>query len=176
MPKVDDWMTVAAWAATHNMTRQAGHAAVRRCGIARREGDGRVSRVEADALYLAKTRPYAKKSAKAESAAAPAPDGEHVTYQEAKRREAVARALLAEREAATQAGELVLTAQVRQVWARMLSDCRSRLLALPDRLAPQVCAVPQAEAHRLIFDEVCQALEELSSTDGVHRRGEVPQP
>lgn len=169
MAQVDDWMTVSAWAASHDMTRQAGHAAVRRCNIPRRAEDGKVSRVEADALYLAKTRAYAKKSAKAGPAAAQAPEGEHVTYQEAKRREAVARAIMAERELAEQAGELVRVGLVRDTWGRLLGEAKARLLNMPSRLAPLVHAVSQQQAHEAIRREVFEVLTDLSRSDGAPR-------
>lgn len=70
-------------------------------------------------------------------AAAPAPaqtpaaDAGHVTYNEARRREAVARAILAERAAAQQAGELVRAADVTHSLASAFSHFRTGLLQLP---------------------------------------------
>lgn len=167
MAQVDDWMTVAAWAASHGMTRQGGHAAVRRCGIPKAE-DERISRAVADALYTSRTRARVRVKPQA-PAAAPAANGEHVTYTEAKRREAVARAIMAERELALQAGELVRVALVRDTWGRLLGEAKARLLNMPSRLAPLVHAVSQQQAHEAIRREVHEVLTDLSRSDGAPR-------
>lgn len=171
MSKVDDFMTLSAWGLTHGMTRQGAHDAAKRYGFPRRE-DGKVSKAVCDALYSARARPRVKsKPAPAEGNA----DG-FVTYSEARRREAVARAVMAEREAALQAGELLRVEQVRNTWGILLNEAKQRLLSMPSRLAPLVHAVTQAQAHEAIRKEVYEVLTDLSRSDGTPAHAEDGRP
>lgn len=169
MSYADDHMTLAAWGLTHGMSRQGAHDAAKRYNFPRRE-DGKVSKAVCDALYAARARPRVKTRP-----TAPAEDRAegYITYQEARRREAVARALMAEREAATQAGTLVYVDTVRDVWGRLLGEAKQRLLNMPGRLAPLVHAVSQEQAHEAIRREVYEVLTDLSRSDGIHLRGEA---
>ena len=69
-----------------------------------------------------------------------------------------------ERDNAFERGELLRADQVQSVWARQILNCRSRLLAMPTKLA--VSLVNQSEAAliaEVIKREVYQALTELAS-------------
>ena len=74
---MSEFLTVAAWAKTHAMSRQAGHLAVKRCEIPL-SAEGKVDRLVADTLYLARTRKRARNAPPAGAdqtggAATPAP-------------------------------------------------------------------------------------------------------
>lgn len=86
----------------------------------------------------------------------------YVSYQEARRREAVARAVLAEREAAVQAGQLVEVEKVLFVLGRRYSVARDRLLGIPSRIAPQAAGLDAHQAEVLIEQEIVDALAEIS--------------
>lgn len=114
-----------------------------------------------------KGAPPSAQGSAAGSIAAPPPgdpgrDAGFVSYSEARRREAVARAILAERAAAEQAGELVRAAEVTHSLAAAFSHFRTGLLQLPARLAPELAAVSdQAVVHRLLDDGLHQCLHQL---------------
>ncbi|MBP6319423.1 MAG: hypothetical protein KA431_14970 [Rubrivivax sp.] len=157
--------SVAAWGASEGITRQAAHTAVRRCGIPLQ--DGRVDPAVASALYRQRTRPRVRTKAPATAAPEPGQPAPEISYQEARRRQAVADMLMAEREAARQARELVRVEDVIRLWGNQLTICRERLLNIPNRIAP---TLPQ-EHVRQVFEaltvEIHDALTELSRTDGV---------
>ena len=159
-------MTAAEYARHRGCSLQAVRRALKE-GRITANAEGLVDPVAADAQWAANSRPRVKPQA---PAAAPAANGEHVTYTEAKRREAVARAIMAERELALQAGELVRVALVRDTWGRLLGEAKARLLNMPSRLAPLVHAVSQQQAHEAIRREVHEVLTDLSRSDG------APQP
>ena len=93
---------------------------------------------------------------------APAPDAEHVTYNEARRREAVARAVLAELEVRERAGELVRADEWAAALAKRVVAFREGLLQLPARLAPELAAAcDQATVYRLLEDGLYQCLAQL---------------
>jgi phage terminase Nu1 subunit (DNA packaging protein) len=69
-----------------------------------------------------------------------------------------------ERDNAVERGEYLNAADVQSVWTRRILNCRSRLLAMPTKLA--VTLVNQSEAAiiaELIKREVYQALTDLAS-------------
>ena len=68
-----------------------------------------------------------------------------------------------EREAAIAAGELLSAAQVGAGWQRLCYIIRSRLLALPQALAPVVAVESEVAAcHKLLTDAVHDALSALA--------------
>ena len=98
----------------------------------------------------------------AAAAQAPAPSAGHVSYTEAKRREAIARATLAELEVRERAGELVRADEWSAALARRVVQFREGLLQLPARLAPELAAASdQATVYRLLEDGLHQALAHL---------------
>jgi hypothetical protein len=132
---------------------------VRRLGLPLQEG--RLDADLADAAYRALTRPRVRVAGRQ---AAPSPAATAVTYDEARRREAVARAEMAEREAALQAAELVPVADVRRALAARLTAARERLVGMSSRLAPLVAAETDALACAALIDqEVVDALREVSA-------------
>lgn len=85
-----------------------------------------------------------------------------VSYTEARRREAVARAIMAERSAQEQAGELVRADEWAAALAKRVVAFREGLLQLPARLAPELAAASeQATVYRLLEDGLHQCLAHL---------------
>lgn len=67
-------------------------------------------------------------------------------------------------ENAQKRGELVPVADVVKVWERRIGGCRSRLLGLPGRIAPQVVGCSSiAEVRDLIERHIHECLDELAS-------------
>lgn len=97
------------------------------------------------------------------TAVAPAPDAGHeMSYVEARRREAVARAVLAELEVRERAGELVRADEWSAALAKRVVAFREGLLQLPARLAPELAAVAdQLTVYRLLEDGLHQCLAHL---------------
>jgi hypothetical protein len=152
----DVWMTISAWAATLGISRQAAHKAVKRGQIPLVEG--RLEATRATAIYRATTRQRVRHQTASASS-----DAAQMSYDEARRRQAVAEACRAEVELAARMGELVSAADVRAVFARHMVAARDRLLNISSRLAPVLAN--EADAVRianLIDEEVHQALGELT--------------
>jgi phage terminase Nu1 subunit (DNA packaging protein) len=77
-----------------------------------------------------------------------------------------ARADLAEREAEQKRGSLLAAEDVETAWIAVLARLRTRLLALPDRLAPLVHAeTSPAGVRDVIRGAIREALEELAESD-----------
>lgn len=77
-----------------------------------------------------------------------------------------ARADLAEMEAAEKRGAVIPAADVEAAWIAVLARLRTRLLALPDRLAPLVHAeASPAGVRDTLRGALREALEELAETD-----------
>ena len=154
---------VSEWGRTIGVSRQRASQLVRELGI-RVEG-GRLDPVAATAIYRAKVRPRVRVSGRTNEAAlaAPAELPEHVTYDEARRREAVARALMTERDAAVQAGELVLVADVRHTLGTRCVSAREHLMLMSSRLAPVLAAEStEAVIHGLLAAEHRRFLDLLA--------------
>jgi hypothetical protein len=98
----------------------------------------------------------------ADAAMTPPPEAGHVSYTEARRREAVARAIMAEHAAAEQAGQLVRVDEWSAALAKRVTAFREGLLQLPARLAPELAAVSdQATVYRLLEDALYHCLAQL---------------
>jgi phage terminase Nu1 subunit (DNA packaging protein) len=77
-----------------------------------------------------------------------------------------ARADLAEMEAAEKRGAVIPAADVEAAWIAVLARLRTRILALPDRLAPLVHAeASPAGVRDTLRGALREALEELAETD-----------
>ncbi len=166
--------SVAAWGASEGISRQAAHTAVRRCGIPLQ--DGRVDPAVASALYRQRTRPRATtKPPPAAAAPEPGQAGEHVTYHEARRRQAVADAIHSERELQRQAGELVWLADVESEYVKLLVSVRESFMQLPARLVPLLAADPTPagmdQVLREAIAEVLRALAQHPMLPAAHREG-----
>ena len=146
-------LTVADWARSVGISRQAAYEAVKRCRIPM--ADGMVDAEAATALYRARTRKSMNGGAVGASSDPRPGTDERVSYEEARRREAVANALMRERAEREQAGELVSAAAVRQVHGRRLAALREALLQVPARMAPVVAAeTDERRVHDLLRDEL----------------------
>ena len=86
-----------------------------------------------------------------------------------------ARADLAEMEAEERRGAVIAAEDVEAAWIAVLALLRTRLLALPDRLAPQVQGAESPGAVRdMLREALREALEELAETDVRPERDEDP--
>lgn len=161
-------VTVAAWAQLEGISRQAAFLAVKRCAIPR-DASGKVDPAVAAALYKARTRTRVR--AEPQAGAAPAaPAGERTSYDEARRRQAVADATSAELRVKREAGTLVLAADVRKAWAGALVQLKDALLSFPGRLGPLLAGATQGDAQHILATEIARLLEDLAcSRDGTPR-------
>ena len=95
------------------------------------------------------------------SAQAGAPD-----YAAERARYIRARADLVEMEANQRRGTLIAADDIEAAWIKVLALLRTRVLALPDRLAPQVhIAANLTEARNLLSVNLREALEDLANSD-----------
>ncbi len=86
------------------------------------------------------------------------------SYQEARRRDAVASAEIRELEVAELRGDLVRRATVVAALGRRVASLREALLQMPARLVPQLAATTDPiKMDQLLRDEVTRALEQVSS-------------
>lgn len=76
-----------------------------------------------------------------------------------------AQADLKELELAKECGKLVNVLEVRHEWADLLSQCRSRLLAIPVRARQSIPSLSVAEVT-IIEDLIREALEDLVAAEG----------
>lgn len=145
MPKPDDLMTPAAWGRTRGLSRQGAHSAITRLGIPR-EPDGRISKVVADTVYAARSRPHVR--ARPSKQVAPPEFGAAAAEQEAliadvghwRARHERSKALRGELALAAESGKFVELAPLAAVLERQLRVFRARLLAIPDRCAQEAPA------------------------------------
>jgi hypothetical protein len=159
MPNAPLLLTQAAYARHRGVTRQAVREAIR-AGRITVDADGLLDPVAADAQWQARTRPRARPAGGA-SQAAPDTTAGGTGYLEAKRRQAVADAEVAELRLAELRGELVRVADVRHAYGRRLAGLREALLSLPPRLAPVLAAEPdQLRVLRALEDALHHALRE----------------
>ena len=95
------------------------------------------------------------------SAQAGAPD-----YAAERARYIRARADLAEMEANQWRGALIAADDIEVAWIKVLALLRTRVLALPDRMAPQVHALASlSETRNLLGANLREALEDLANSD-----------
>lgn len=85
------------------------------------------------------------------------------TLTDEKRRHTSAAATLKEIELAQKRGSIVNIEDVGDVWERMCSDLRSRIMAVPGRIAQECASKPAAAIERILKKEVSETLSELSS-------------
>ncbi|WP_246032538.1 terminase small subunit, Nu1 [Thalassobius vesicularis] len=77
-----------------------------------------------------------------------------------------ARADLSEMEAEARRGALIAADDIEAAWIAVLAQLRTRLLALPDRLAPVVHAQESpAGVREVIREAIREALEEMAEAD-----------
>jgi hypothetical protein len=152
-------LTVAAWAKRLGISRQAGYAAVSRLGI--EVVDGKVPAAKATAVYRALTRPRVSRRSAAASTGEP-DDSARISYDEAKRREAIAKALMAEREQLAHVGQLVSKAARDAAWQRTAVQIREAIWGLAPRAAPRLVGKTEAEIFELLTEESRQVLEDLN--------------
>ena len=104
------------------------------------------------------------------SAQAGAPD-----YAAERARYIRARADLADMEAAQRRGALIAVEDIEVAWIKVLALLRTRILAVPDRLAPEVYAAGSlADARNLLGKSLRAALEDLANSDVQPERNTVP--
>lgn len=169
-----DWLTVAQWSESLGISRQAGHAAVRRLQI--ELVDGKLHGAKATAIYKAMTRQRVRVGERTK-AAAPDAAGERISYDEARRRQAVADARMAERAEMLQRREVILVADLRNEMGRYLTAAKETLLSTGARLAPLLAAEGDiGRCAKMVDDEMRLVLHALAEGDARVLAGEVPAP
>ncbi len=165
------FLTQAAYARHRGVSRPAVARAVREGRISTTP-DGMIEHAVADIQWQANTRPRARATAPA--APPPVHGGEVITYQEARRRQAVADALMAERAELLQAGALIGVQAVRDALALDFATTREGMLQLPARLGPLLAAeADPAAVERVLRAEIHQALTRLAAAgEGLGRTSE----
>ena len=71
----------------------------------------------------------------------------------------------AELEAAQVAGSLVEIEAVADLVGQEYANVRSKLLVIPSRAAPQLIGLSISAANGLLYDLICEALDELTADD-----------
>ncbi len=93
-------------------------------------------------------------------------DGQALDLNYERARLAKAQATKTEREIAIMDRKLIPAERVESVWGGMIAAFRSRMLALPSRVAPQVAAENDPHVVDAMLTDVChEALTELSEYD-----------
>jgi phage terminase Nu1 subunit (DNA packaging protein) len=70
-----------------------------------------------------------------------------------------------ERENEIARGDVIPRSEAVAAWTQYIQFCRSKLLALPTRLAPLVAERPLADVRETLTDAVHEALSELTETE-----------
>jgi len=166
---MSELVSVSEWARTLGISRQAAHAALRRVAIP--VVNGKIDAVRATAAYNATTRQRVRTAGRTRTSA----PTDHMSYDEARRRQAAADATRAEVELAVRLGELVRASDVRAAVGPRLIAARDRLLNISARVAPLLAVETDAAIIAGLIDvEIHQALAELSraadTTGGGHGR------
>lgn len=134
--------------------------------------------------WVAKGCPYVKKGAKGQPwqfdashvwawreeqvALQTVGDTSQLDIEEARRRKLAAEAALAELDVAKKKGELVEVEVVAETVGDDYANVRAKLLSLPTKAAPQLCAIDDAaEVQSFLEKLVFEALEELTA-DGIY--------
>jgi phage terminase Nu1 subunit (DNA packaging protein) len=164
-------LSVQAWAESMGMSRQAGYAAIKRCGIP--VDGGQVDSDVATVLYRKRTRARANERRSGEGSKPPPAgagggesdagrdDGDNYWASRARREQAEAE--LAELKLAEQRGELVRAADVRSALARKTAALREGFLQLPARVVPLLVAEPDAaRMDQLLRGEIHAVLAQLT--------------
>ena len=77
-----------------------------------------------------------------------------------------ARAEMAEKENAQLDSKLIPADDAKDAWTAMVANARSRLLSIPNKIAPLVCAAETInEAREIIKIEIYEALNELANVE-----------
>jgi len=77
---------------------------------------------------------------------------------------------------ARERGQSVDMDDVLKVWAHRIQTCRSKLLGIPSRVAPEVVACSDIrEVHRILQARICETLDELAETK-TYQEGSSPLP
>lgn len=90
-------------------------------------------------------------------------EGAYATFNRARAKERVYKAQLAELKAKLASGELIEVAKVKTEWSQIATNIRSKLLAMPAKLAATALgAATYAEMQDLITEAVHEVLQELA--------------
>ena len=160
------------------MSRQAGYASIKRCGIP--VDGGLVDADVATMLHRKRTRTRANEkrlqgdspgrapsdladAAAAVGSSSASDSGEPGNYWESRARREQAEAELAELKLAEQRSELVRAADVRSAWAKRAAGLREALLQMPARLAAVLAAeTDQARCHDAMQAELHTVLAQIT--------------
>lgn len=156
--------SIAAWARSIGVSRQAGRSAVQRLGIPLH--DGQVDAAEATAIYNAKSRPYVRSQPSRQVAQAPAEYGAAAVAQQEyahdlkhwRTRNERAKALQEEISLAERQQRFVEVGPLVEILQRQMAVLRTLLLAVPSRIAQEVAGDHHHKAE--VFDIACRLQEE----------------
>lgn len=70
---------------------------------------------------------------------------------------------LLEMEVQEQRGELLPALEAREAWRGEVTRCRTKLLAIPNKIGPQLVGQPLPEMVAILAREVNEALSELAN-------------
>lgn len=95
-------------------------------------------------------------------------DVSKVSYDEARRRKVAAEAAMAEYELAERKKELVAVEDFIDQVSKEYSNCRTGLLRIPNKIAPQLAQISnEAEIRQVIAEAINEALSELTSDTAI---------
>lgn len=170
-------MNITAYAAHRGCSRQTVYYALQTGRIVK-EPCGKIESIKADARWDPKLTINAAVEAQQEQAArrkptAPPPESANedkdededdgYDYQEARARREHFSAELTQLKAELERGDLVPVADVRKAWADILTQVKTRLLGLPDRMAATVAAESDPHSVQLMLaEEVTDILTDLA--------------
>jgi|TARA_Y100000310_G_C20693733_1_gene824048 phage terminase Nu1 subunit (DNA packaging protein) len=116
--------------------------------------EGKLNRYEGSKIDEDELREYVKRNKPANAPVLSREKARHEKY----------KADLAELELKRRRGDLLEVEEIKKDWCRMVTACKSRLLAIPAKVSPQLPGCENArEMERMIKQHINQALEELSN-------------
>lgn len=116
--------------------------------------EGKLNRYEGGKIDEDELREYVKRNRGANSPVLSKEKARHEKY----------KADLAELELKKKRGDLLEVEFVKKDWGRMVTACKTRLLAIPAKVSPQLPGCENArEMERMIKQHINQALEELAN-------------
>ena len=132
-----------------------------RSSVIKYVGEGRLKRYEGGKVDEAEVKEFGKNQAKRNNK----DDGDVPDYYVERARHEQYKANLAQLDLKKKSGELIPVDEVVSDWGKMITACKTKLLALPSKVSPilQNCEDVR-EMEQAIKSVILEALDELSST------------
>jgi len=154
-------MTQVAYAQHRGISQQAVSKAVHK-GRIPVDPDGRILVEQADAILDAKRSRVRKTTTDSPAIPALSTPPDAMTYAEAERRKMAAEAQSKELKLARERSEVVAVAEAQLRWSAIVTECRTRFLALDGKLAQRLNLDGRAKA--ILRAEIRDALELLGKS------------